>query len=66
MKRAIPWTEHVDVISSDESSSSDTDDGYGCQQSSIDTTVIENLTSEGIYIGMLDLIFPILRMSFVH
>ncbi|KAJ0034538.1 hypothetical protein Pint_24771 [Pistacia integerrima] len=47
MKRAMPWTEHVDVISSGESSSSDADDGYGCQQSINDTTVIKDLTSEG-------------------
>lgn len=53
MKRAVLWTDHVDAISSDESSSSDADDGCGCQQSSNDTAAIKDLTSEGIYVLIL-------------
>ena len=54
MKRTIPWTDPVDVISSDESSSSDSDielnDGLDGQRLSNYVTIdqpIKETTSEG-------------------
>ncbi|CAK7327100.1 unnamed protein product [Dovyalis caffra] len=57
MKRTIPWTDPVDVISSDESSSSDEDielnDGNDSQQLPNNVTIdqlIKEMTSEGVLI----------------